>query len=66
MDKEVIERLTRVESKQEHLINLVTPLGPLILKHEKDIYLGKKIVGLLGAVFSAIGLWAATYFGSHR
>lgn len=66
MEKEVIERLTRMEERQIAHYEQMKPLIPLILKHDKDIDFGKKVLGMFGAVISAMGVWAATYFGSKH
>lgn len=66
MDQKDRERLIRMEERQIAHYEKLEPLSRLILKHDKDIYLGKKILGLFGTIFSALGLWAATYFGAGK
>lgn len=61
MDQEVIERLTRIETKID---SVIFPHIARMDAIEKDISFVKKAMAILGACIIAVGGWVATYFGS--
>ena len=62
MEKEVIERLTRVEAK----LDFVLPYIERVSGIEKDISFVKKAIGILGTFLVTVGAWVATYLGSKH
>lgn len=61
-DQEIIERLMRVETK----LDMVLPHIEHVSDLKNDVRNIKKIVGFLGTLVTTLGLWAATYWGSHK
>ncbi len=61
-DKEVLERVTRIETKLDMLLPHIGDIPGL----KNDVKNMKKVVAFIGSAVSAVGVWAATYLGSKK
>jgi hypothetical protein len=53
-EREVIERLTRIETQQK---NVLFPLAKLVSRHEKHFNIGKGVMAVLSALWTAGIAW---------
>lgn len=63
---DIIERLTRVETKLDAALEAYKPHISMVEKVQMDITILKRFIAIVCGITTLLGSWAATYFGTRH